>query len=163
VALDLTPVLTALIGATGTGVGGWIGYLTSKRGSSVELRRIEAENERLREQHREDHSRHRQAVYHDFLDTAHRFHQDMVGTEKMTRDEKREWLRVFEHRTNAVLLFGAQSASEAARGLYDAMGDLMAAKGYRGEEDERKFVTAYYAAVDAMRLDTAPERPPAPP
>jgi hypothetical protein len=45
---------------------------TANSNAEVELAKIEAENERLRRQHREDERRNRQDTYHRFLNVCHR-------------------------------------------------------------------------------------------
>src|SRR5919198_3022163 len=85
-------------GASALG-GAALGYLTAVRQSGADLARLRAE-------HDEAHLQHRQAVYHDFLDSAHRFHQDAGGIEPFdTPDGYREWARTFEHHLSAVRLF----------------------------------------------------------
>jgi hypothetical protein len=154
---DWTVIGTAAIAASSAVVGSALGYATSRHVARVELRKFEAENERLRTQHGEEHLRHRQAVYHDFLDSAHRFHQDAGGTEPFARPaEAQRWLRAFEHCLSAVSLFGTErawhAADEVARAVEHAMGQ---APRYDGEPESR-FLAAWRACVEAMREDSAP-------
>jgi hypothetical protein len=154
----------AIAGSAGLGSGlgaARIAYLTGKRQSAVELERIRAENDRLRTQHQEEHLRHRQAVYHDFLDSAHRFHQDAGGTEPLAKPaEAQEWMREFEHRLMAVCLFGTEVAWKAAQRLADVIGDAMeAAPAYEGTIEQR-FLEVWQEVIEAMRVDTAPSQDP---
>jgi hypothetical protein len=132
---DWTVLGTAAIAAGSAVVGSALGYVTARHMGAVELRKVEAEAERLRMQHGEDHLRHRQAVYHDFLDSAHRFHQDAGDTEPFSAPaEAQVWMREFEHHLSAVSLFGTErawhAADEVARAVEHAEGE---APRYDGE------------------------------
>jgi hypothetical protein len=123
--------LVAAAGVTGVAavIGGGIGYLTARRQTEVELQRISAENERLKLAHGEEHLRHRQAVYHDFLDTAFKFHQARGDVDPFsTPDEYRQWAHLFEHRLTAVSLFGTEAAWLGAQKLADVMEEALEAK-----------------------------------
>jgi len=61
---DWTTIVTAIGAST---VAGVTGYASARYSGKVAMRQIEAENERLREQHREDHLRNRQGTYHEFI------------------------------------------------------------------------------------------------
>jgi hypothetical protein len=155
---DWTIIVTTLGAAS---ISGGLGYLTAKRSSDVALRGVEAENERLRTGYDEAHFQHRQAIYHDFLDSAYRFHQDAGGIEPFDRPkEYREWSRMFEHRLTAVRLFGTDEASHAAQRLADAISAAMAAPQYDGGPETR-FLAEWEATIGAMRHDTAPPSRPA--
>jgi hypothetical protein len=68
------PSGTAAISAGSAIAGAALGYFTARSQSKAEL-------ERLRYGHEQAHLSHRQAVYHDYLDAVHRFHQDAGGIE----------------------------------------------------------------------------------
>jgi hypothetical protein len=153
---DWTPVATAAISASSAVAGGALGYLTARYQSNVELRRVEAESERLKLQLSEPHLQHRQAVYHDFLDSAHRFHQAQAVEPFANPDEYFRWARDFEHYLSAVRLFGIEPASNAAQALADAIFSAMAsAPNYVGEAEDR-FLRTWEECIQAMRQDTAP-------
>jgi hypothetical protein len=164
-------VATALIagGSTATvGVfGTWFTYRGTRKQAAVavavaesqaevERQRIQSELDRLRLEQEEPHLQHRQAVYHDFLNACHAFHQDQVGTSPMTQQQKADWFTHVEHCANAVGLFGTQDAYEAAVRLEEAMEVAVEADEYQGEAEDR-YLAAYRATVDAMRKDTAPD------
>jgi hypothetical protein len=168
--IDVTPIATAAISGASAVVGGVFGYLAASRQSRVELRRVEADMERLRIEQSEPHLQHRQAVYHDFLDSAHRFHQaqsvEPFGGRRRLRDrvwganggiaEYQQWAREFEHHLSAVSLFGTEDAWQAAQRLADVIEEALGADQYDGEVEIR-FLTAWDQTVRAMRLDSAPE------
>jgi hypothetical protein len=114
---DWTVILTSVGTASITGA---VAYFTAKRSGDVALRGVEAETERLRLQLAEPHFQHRQSVYHDFLDSAHRFHQAQ-SVEPFEPGEYQVWARRFEHDLSAVRLFGSEGASTAAQALADAI------------------------------------------
>jgi hypothetical protein len=147
---DWTTVAAAgIAGASGV-FGALLGYLTAHRQAAVEI-------DRLRLEHGEEHHRHRQAVYHDFLDSAHRFHQAAGDIEPFPEPEDyQEWAREFEHNLTAVRLFGARAASEAALNLAEAISDAMGETPKYSGEVETRLLRAYEDTVRAMRLDTAP-------
>jgi hypothetical protein len=61
---DWTTILTTFGAAGIAAAGGWYG---ARKTAEVSLKQADAENERLREQHREDHLRNRLGTYHDFV------------------------------------------------------------------------------------------------
>lgn len=148
--IDWTPVAAAAIAAA-SGIGGAaLGYFTARYQSKGEL-------ERVRLKHGEEHLRHRQAVYHDFLDSAHRFHQASGMVEPFkTPEEYQRWAREFEHRLTAVRLFGTAEASHAAQRLADVIFDAMSEPDQYDEKHEPQFLATWEETVEAMRPDTAP-------
>jgi hypothetical protein len=149
---DWTILGTALISA-GSGIAGaGLGYATARRQASAELQRVNLE-------HGEEHLRHRQAVYHDFFDSALRFHQAQSVEPFETREAYTNWSREFEHNLVAVSLFGTEDAWLAAQHLakviYAAMADGTA---QYVTKHERAFLEAWDDAIRAMRPDTAPPR-----
>ena len=141
--------ITAAAGIAGAGLG----YLTAWKQSGTEIAR-------LRLEHGEERLRHRQAVYHDFLDSAHRFHQDAGGVEAFVRSEEYQaWARAFEHNLTAVSLFGTEEAWKAAQNLADRVEEAMDAAPHPdvySAQYEPAFLDAWKATVRAMRPDTAP-------
>ena len=141
-------------------IGSGLGYATARRSAAVELRKVEAENERLRTEHGEEHLRHRQAVYHDFLDSAHRYHQAVGGVEPFpTPADYTAWRNKYEHDLSAVSLFGTEPAWRAGQALDKAMQDALDALGdpdkYSGPLEDN-FMKRWDEVVVAMRPDTAP-------
>jgi hypothetical protein len=59
VAVDVTPVLTAVVTGTTGVLGGLLGYLGAKHQGSVELERIKVERDRLELELAEPHRQHR--------------------------------------------------------------------------------------------------------
>jgi hypothetical protein len=155
-AVDATPILTAAVtGITGV-LGGLLGYQAARQQGKVELERIKLERDRLAREMDEPHLQHRQGVYHNFLDSAHRWHQAQY-IEPFTEDEANSyftWARQFEHHLNAVSLFGTAAAYEAAQKLAKAI-EVSMGEEYAGEH-ERRFLTTYQETIEAMRPDTAP-------
>jgi hypothetical protein len=114
---DWTLISTTLGTASITGL---LGYVVAKRNGDVALRGVEAENGRLREQHREDHFRHRQGSYHDFLNAerAVRFRFATSGTGRPAE----EFIPLFgklDDTYNGVILFGSPSVIETSEVLLD--------------------------------------------
>lgn len=146
---DWTTIGTAAVAAGGTVLGAGLGYLGARLQALAELRKLQAEN-------REAHLQHRQGVYHDFLDSAFRFHQDAGGIQPFeTIDAYHAWAHEFEHNLNAVSLFGTNAAWQAAQALADRIEDTMGAapegvgrgaenrlRGYTGETEDR-FLAAF--------------------
>ncbi len=158
--VDWTTVGVAAISAGSAVVGSALGYLTALRSSGVEIRKAEEETERLRLQHGEEHLRHRQAIYHDFLDSAHRYHQAVGDVEPFpTPADYTAWRNKNEHDLSAVSLFGTERAWRAAQELDKAMQDALDAFGDPGKYSgplEDNFMKCWEDVVVAMRLDTAP-------
>jgi hypothetical protein len=162
-------VIAAALIAGGVGLAGnYTTYLATKRQAdnnlraaqqqaAVEVKKVEAENERLRIQLEQPHLQHRQAVYHDFLDSAHLFHQSRGPLSQWDDIERvKEWFVVFEHHLSAVRLFGTRAASDAAQALADAIGELME-PGDKEDELEQVYLEKWDQVIEVMRLDTAPK------
>jgi hypothetical protein len=142
-------------GITGV-LGGLLGYQAARQQGKVDLERIKLDRDRLQRELDEPHLQHRQSVYHDFLDSAHRWHQAQ-SIEEFTEDEADSyftWARRFEHHLNAVSLFGTTAAFEAAQKLAKVIEGSMGEE-YAGKHEDR-FLATYREAIDAMRPDTAP-------
>jgi hypothetical protein len=150
---DWTTLGTAAISAGSAILGAGLGYLTARSQSKVEL-------DRLRYEHEQAHLSHRQAVYHDYLDSVHRFHQDAGGVERFEKvADFQEWAREHEHNLTAVRLFGTQAAADAAVKLSRMIDEAMNATAdpdEYSEKYERRLLAAWDECVDAMRPDTAP-------
>jgi hypothetical protein len=153
---DWTVIASAAIAASAAILGAALGYATARRQADVELHKAEAETERLLIVHGEEHLRHRQAVYHDFLDSAHRFHQSNSIEPWESPDALATWSREFEHRLVAVSLFGTDAARAGANRLADAVYRAIDDIEYDGPiEDE--FLASWAACIEAMRPDTSPD------
>jgi len=144
-----------ITGATGVG-GGFLGYLGAKHQGDVELEKMAAENTRLERQLEEPHRQHRQGAYHDYLDVIARF--QLSATFEFEGKGMLEFAERMEHTMNAVALFGSRRAYEAARRLTNVVEEAMGTwADYSGSEIEERFLAEYWATVDAMRPDTAPD------
>lgn len=107
---DWTLILTTLGTASITGL---FGYRVAQRNGDVALRGIEAENDRLREQHREDHLRNRQGTYHNLI-TADQNLQNALGHGS---DNPTVALDQFRHLGNGAVLFGSDAVKDAVPAL----------------------------------------------
>jgi hypothetical protein len=161
---DWTPILTAAVTGIAGVAGGLIGYLAARHQGSVELEKIEVERDRLKHEREEPHLQHRQGIYHRFLDSAVRWHQERAGVDPFKDpDEYNAWAREHEHNLSAVSLFGTVAAYEKALELSKIIEDTM---GHAGEPDspegqyphEAEFLAKWREVVEAMRLDTAPKQ-----
>jgi hypothetical protein len=124
----------------------------------------EAEIRRMEREHQEDHLRHRQAVYHDFLD-AHRQLDNFATGNADTVDVAELRLR-FNHAANAVVLFGVPDVRDAMTDLLGLYARIAAEKPDRETIDELRvriaalrpnFIEAADKLTHAMRADVAPE------
>jgi hypothetical protein len=152
---DWTTIATAAIAGAAGLSGAFLGYLGSRL-------QTKAETERFAKQLAEPHLQHRQAVYHDFLDSAHRFYQDAGGIEPFEDPGAyQRWAREHEHHLTAVSLFGTEPAWRAAQELAKVIEKIMAS----GETPtppklEFEFLGSWDETIKAMRLDTAPKEIP---
>jgi hypothetical protein len=166
---DWTLIATTLGTASITGL---LGYLVAKRNGEVTLRGVEAENERLREQHREDHFRHRQGSYHDFLNVerALRFRFATSGKGR-TAEEFIPLFGKLDDTYNGVILFGSPAVIEASEVLLDCyqevagtaneLGDVADALPRAMAQMNQPLEDARRDLVRAMRDDVG-YRPPTP-
>jgi hypothetical protein len=113
---DWTLIVTAIGTASVTGI---VGYGTAKLNTRTELRRIEAENERLRAQHREDHLRNRQGTYHLLLNVDRQY-TDAI----LRRENPRPWQRAFHDAAMGVVLFGTEAARDAMNAVILTYADV---------------------------------------
>jgi hypothetical protein len=165
---DWTLILTT-VGATigAAGITGLSSYHLARKNGEVALRQVEAENERLRAQHSEDHLRNRQGTYHNFLNAERRFEWRVLRGEA-TQDD----FLMFNDIANGVALFGAQPVAAVAAKLVSEYGAVFSAAQQAGRTDapgSPDQISAAYqtrkdvitqkrsALVHAMRADVAPD------
>lgn len=153
VAIALVSAGAALAGGL---IGGGISHFTTIRSHKL---RVD-----------EDHFRHRQGVYHDFLDSVHWFMQFAPAIPKpQSVDRWGQWFLDFEHCLTAVHLFGSAQARDAAQKVADLIGEVLELTGemnrgnihakraaaYEAKEDG--IHRAWRAAIKAMRDDVGPD------
>jgi len=125
---DWTTILTA-VGASG--VTGLVGYYTAKRNAEMSARAIEAENnrlrtqieadaEKLREEHRDVHLRTRRDAYVDFLEAE----RGLRGRVISGRIESGDFDR-FHRIAMTVEVFGARDVRDLVRQLVHVWGQFM--------------------------------------
>jgi ribosomal protein S20 len=127
-------ILAALI-AGGVGVVGSITTFLATRSqaktaiktveshASVELQKVEAENERLRQQHRETERSHRQGTYHRLL--ANLDQQALMASDLEASPERYdEIVKDFYFLTAAVNLFGADPVRDAMQDVIEVLGRM---------------------------------------
>jgi hypothetical protein len=158
--LDLTVVLTTLIGA-GAGFGGsWLGY----RGT---IRTLEAENARLREQREAEHFAHRQGYYHRTLILLDQLHKAITNVLGMTEGEFLPWLQRFQEDIAGTTLFGHAPVQTASEKMYTAVLEVESAlpdtssqpiPDLRAEHPDvvQRFEEARAQLLNAMQDDVTP-------
>jgi hypothetical protein len=171
--MDWTQIVLTLGPAIVTGA---VGYVVARKNADVELRRVEAENERLRAQHREDHLRNRQGTYHRLIDQELGL-QRLFATgraERLTRDEWDAWAAEHQFLLTGVVLFGtteAARATEHLRSIHEQLYDsyLSNADAYPNLSDfhdhmlaalqkhHAQLMAARTTLLTVMRADVAPE------
>jgi hypothetical protein len=154
---DWTTIIVAgITGAAGFGGASYV-YFAART-------QARAETERFGTQLAEARREHRQAAYHDFLDSAHRFQLGASGVAWFDDMTFEEWARKYEHDLTAVSLFGTEAVLQKARELTDVIERI------RGESPRgrRSPPEIYWTALDddfrkardelvrAMRLESAP-------
>lgn len=102
--------LVLSIGAN-VGIAG-LAYLGSRQQNETARHSIDAEAKRARQGRAEEHFRHRQAVYHDYLDTVRTLGLLVAGP--LSPEAVHDWQVSYEHRLNAVVLFGPDPVQQAA-------------------------------------------------
>src|SRR5436190_6209712 len=113
--IDWTPVLTAAV----SGIAGASGYFAAWLQGKTEIRKLTLE-------HEQPHLQHRQAVYHDFLDSAHRMYLDARGVLPFADEtERRQHVPELQHQFTAVQLFGSKAAAERAADFWTALTDAV--------------------------------------
>jgi hypothetical protein len=175
---DWTLITTTLGAAL---ISGGFGYGAARANGKVALRQlesettrtreqIEAENQRLRNQHREDHLRNRQGTYHAFLNVERELQLRFgFGAQPISREHYDDWAKRFFDLFNGVLLFGPETLRTPMQAVHDAHGKVY--EEYINDRSSRPFgekmKDAYFAhvddvlaaretLVDAMREDVAP-------
>jgi hypothetical protein len=158
-------------------VTGGFGYLGIRRSTDVTKKQIaeettraheqiEAENERLRAQHREDHLRNRQATYHALL-TAD---QALASAFGQGIGEAQEAFAEFAHLGNGAVLFGTDSVKDAVTEVLAGYVYIFREARKRGgdepvspadiravfEDQAERISAARTALLEAMRKDVGP-------
>jgi hypothetical protein len=157
------PLILSLIG--NIALAGF-NYLGARQQNATARHGIDAQSTREHEARGEDHFRHRQALYHNYLD-AYRELQAIILAERPNSDRILEWRRGYEHCLNAVVLFGSEPVRQAADSLHNIVKDLNRdttggeltsdrAIQQRMEELSDDLGRQFRTAVDAMRADIAP-------
>jgi hypothetical protein len=171
---DWTVILTA---AVTTGLTGGFGFLGIRRSTDVTKKQmaeetarahaqIEAEDERLRAQQREDHLRNRQATYHLLLDAD----QELASALGQGFGDAQAAFEKFSHLGNGVQLFGAGDVKTAVtevlagyvyifREAKKRAGDkAVTPADFRAVFEERadRVNAARQALLEAMREDVGP-------
>jgi len=119
-----------------SGITAAVTWSVSRNSSRVELAKVEAENQRLLHEHREEERQNRQRTYHEFLNNLTLLFQ-ILGTE--TPLEKRyEICSNYHHLFSGVILFGSPSVREAARHLNGVYQEIWPALEKEIEADPEK-------------------------
>ena len=153
-------LVTGLSSLGSAGVGALATYKVSKRGAEatvataqesarVELAKVEAENERLREQHREDERRNRQGTYHRLLAQGHRLGGVEVGSEEFS-ELATEWRFALA----GVQLFGDPAVVRAAERLQRHVYKML---DMDRDEWRKELSSLMGALMDTMRADVGSE------
>jgi hypothetical protein len=171
-------LITTTLGASA--ISATTAYLIAKRAAETTAgqvaaettrirEQIEAENERLRVQHQEDHLRNRQGTYHAFLNVERDLQSRFAFGATLPRGEYDEWAELFFSHFNGVLLFGPESLRPPMEWLRSAHGSVY--EDYMKDKSPRSFgekmgaayhahledlLAAREACLDAMRADVAP-------
>jgi hypothetical protein len=171
---DWTVVLTAGLSVLGALFGGLLGYLGARQQARVSIRQTEAENERLRDQHREDHLRNRQGTYHRFLTLDRKyvavFRGNLTLGRSATEEEAAAVVDAYEEASDGVVLFGTESASAAVLELQELWRSVLEEMNQRGGggtdfqrvasevvgERREELRAARRQVIEAMRTDVAP-------
>lgn len=121
---DWTTVAAAGVAGAAALGGGVLGYLGARVQARVGLRQVEADLERLREQHREEHMRNRQGTYHRFLNTAGRLRAippEWAAVNDDERERASKAVEEFSSLLNGVELFGTREVRLAAEKLHGSL------------------------------------------
>jgi hypothetical protein len=113
---NVTTYFTAKSGAAAT-------VRTAEQAAAVELERINAENERLREQIRDDERRNRQGTYHRMIAVLDRL--DYYATGYPPTDEQyNATVAEFNYLHGGILLFGPPSVTDAVGPLIQVLSEI---------------------------------------
>jgi hypothetical protein len=105
---------------------------TAEAQKEVELAKVEAENERLRDENREMERRNRQSAYYEMIN-AYRGVYQILGAD-ISDEERDDKTEAFNDRMAGVLLFAAPSVREGAMALGVVFEEIASAL----EEEERE-------------------------
>jgi hypothetical protein len=153
----------ALIGMIGTLTSVWIGYRISQNNNATELAKVHAENERLREAHREEDRLARRDVYQRAVANLIAIDAIMVG--HLDEAFNRVYGEEYPARLAEVRVSGSTEVAEAMEGLtaiFREMGEVTASRpemptlenfrdAYRPRRSEVH--EARRVVVEAMRRD----------
>ena len=159
---DLPLVLSIL---ANVGIAG-AAYLGSRQQNETARRAIDAEAARAWEARDEEHLRHRQGVYHEFLDVIRALNPVMVSP-KPKADSLVAWRSSYEHRLNAVALFRTAAVQEAVETLHQTIQKFHTDEQGNELTNDRAIFDHFWAlqpeigrvfraVVAAMRTDVAP-------
>jgi hypothetical protein len=152
------------IGAN-VGIAG-IAYLGTRQQNDTARHAIDSEAIRADVARQEGHFQHRQSVYHEYLDIVRALTPIMAGP-GVDLDSYAEWRDLYEHRLNAVVLFGTEAAKAAADRLHESL--MAISRGDEGNDlathqevrdrfwsSTERIGQGWRGAVAAMREDIAP-------
>jgi hypothetical protein len=96
-------------------VTGCVAWTASRNASRVELAKVQADNERLKDSHREDERRNRQSTYHQFIDVSTDLLQILGRTKP--QEMRIEICNRYNHLLSGVLVFSPPSVRAGATEL----------------------------------------------
>jgi hypothetical protein len=118
----------------------------------VDLAKVNAENERLQQGHREEERRNRQSTYHQFLDSLILIYQ-LLGTEA-DQAERSEICEGYNHLLAGVLLFGSTSVRDGAHNVNAVYERIwLALRAQRDENPEKSPEDCWQDATADLRDD----------
>jgi len=131
--------VAAITGGTSvltSGITAAITYAVSKNSAKVELAKVDAENERLRDTNREEERRNRQSTYQQCIDAFNLLFQNFgVAT---SEERVLQICGDYNHLLSAVLLFGPPSVRDGAYALNDVYGKIPVALAEQEEKEPEK-------------------------
>lgn len=145
--------------ATGpAAVTGALGYFSAKLQSRAAIRQAEVTLKHQLAQYDEEHLRHRQGTYHEFLDSTRRL--DLMLLSPKPSDNLVEWWHTWQHQVNGVYLYGTDRVRSAAEALTDVFAELANKTDPASEyaSIRPKYLEASWSLIDAMREDVAPRK-----
>jgi hypothetical protein len=157
VAVALVSGAFGLSGSVGTY---WATKRAADRAAESERLRVQAELDRMKVGHAEDHARHRAVVYHELLDVMGHWHVRAMS-DPMSEREYLDWLLESEHHMNVVLLVATQPVHDAVeklqRTIEDAWTGGNGSLDYIANEGYKAVAAVLNETIGVMRTDTAPE------